>query len=153
MAEETLAAAVNNQQMADELNALIRLDYDAIAAYELAIEQLESAEFKQKLGEFRDDHVRHTQNLADLIRWMGAAPVKAGDAMQMMTKAKVHLVNLRGDKGILQAMKSNEDNTNAGYEKAIRNLRASQDMADVLRENLEDERRHRAWLEETLAGL
>ena len=84
---------------------------------------------------------------------MGAAPVKEGDAMQMMTKGKVHLGNLAGDKGILKAMKSNEDNTNSGYEEAIRSLKFSQDMADVLRENLEDERRHRAWIEETLKHL
>lgn len=153
MGEETLASTTNNAMMANELNTLIRLNFDAIEAYTSAIERLENADYRQTLEEFRADHIRHVDELKELVHWMGAAPAKTGDAMQILTRGKVALGNLRGDKGILQAMKSNEDNTNAVYEKEIGKLRYSQDMADVLKHHLDDERRHRDWLVRTLETL
>ena len=153
MGEETLASTTNNAMMANELNTLIRLNFDAIEAYTAAIERLENADYRQTLTEFRADHARHVEELKELVHWMGAAPAKTGDAMQILTKGKVALGNLRGDKGILQAMKSNEDHTNEVYEKEIGKLRYSQDMADVLKYHLDDERRHRDWLVQTLATL
>ncbi len=153
MGEETLASTTNNAMMANELNTLIRLNFDAIEAYTAAIERLENADYRQALTEFRADHARHVEELKELVHWMGAAPAKTGDTMQILTKGKVALGNLRGDKGILQAMKSNEDHTNEVYEKEIGKLRYSQDMADVLKYHLDDERRHRDWLVQTLATL
>lgn len=153
MGEETLASTTNNAMMANELNTLIRLNFDAIEAYTAAIERLENADYRQALTEFRADHARHVEELKELVHWMGAAPAKTGDTLQILTKGKVALGNLRGDKGILQAMKSNEDHTNEVYEKEIGKLRYSQDMADVLKYHLDDERRHRDWLVQTLATL
>lgn len=153
MREETLASTTNNAMMANELNTLIRLNFDAIEAYTAAIERLENADYRQALTEFRADHARHVEELKELVHWMGAAPAKTGDTLQILTKGKVALGNLRGDKGILQAMKSNEDHTNEVYEKEIGKLRYSQDMADVLKYHLDDERRHRDWLVQTLATL
>lgn len=153
MGEETLASTTNNAMMAKELNALIRLNVDAIEAYSAALERLENADYRLAMEEFRADHARHVDELKEMVLWMGAAPAKTGDSMQILTKGKVALGNLRGDKGILQAMKSNEDNTNAVYEKEIGKLRYSQDMADVLKYHLDDERRHRDWLVRTLETL
>ncbi len=153
MGEETLASATNNQMMAEELNQLIYLNFDAIEAYQMAIERLENAEYRQYLEEFKADHARHIDELKELVLWMGNAPAKTADAKRLLTKGKVFLGNLRGDKGILQAMKSNEDQTNSRYEQSLHNLRYSQDMADVLRQHLDDERRHRGWIERTLNSL
>ncbi len=56
------------------------------------------------------------------------------------------LQSIRGDKGVLQAMKSNEDQTNEAYEKALRLTGLTPEVQRVLQDNLADERRHRAWI-------
>jgi rubrerythrin len=135
------------------IEELIKLDYDAIEAYDAAIERLDDEESKQSLAEFRDDHARHTENLARFLRDAGRKPPSGPDAKRVLTKGKVLIADLMGDKAILQAMKSNEDDTNTVYERATQNKNLSSDMARTVRENLEDERRHRAWLEQKIAHM
>lgn len=48
-------------------------------------------------------------------------------------------------------MKSNEDDTNTAYNRADRHGGKTPAAAEFLARNLEDERRHRAWIEEALA--
>lgn len=54
----------------------------------------------------------------------------------VLTKGKVVLGGPMGDKAVLQAMKTNEDDTNTAYERA-----------------LGDERRQRDWMVETIRLL
>ena len=135
------------------LAELIKLDYDAIEAYEAAIERLESVECKHMLSSFRDDHIRHTQSLGALMRVVGHRPPTGPDAKRVLTKGKVVLANVLGDKAILQAMKSNEEQANTAYENATRRDGVTAQMMMVIRENLEDERRHRAWIEHKITTL
>ena len=50
-------------------------------------------------------------------------------------------------------MKSNEDATNAAYEKATREPTITIRLRGLLERNLNDERRHRAWIEQRLAVM
>ena len=75
-----------------------------------------------------------------------------GDAKKLLTKGKVVLADLAGDKAILSAMKSNEEQTNSEYEKAVKKgYEAS--IQTILERGLADERRHKAWIEQTLDRL
>ena len=58
-----------------------------------------------------------------------------------------------GDRAILVAMKTNEDDTNTAYERAVNHEQKHSSADEVLRRGLADERRHRAWIEETIAKL
>lgn len=55
---------------ASDLSTLITdmlyLEHDAIAAYEATIERLEHPDLKQKVSEFRSDHLRHVEQLERL---------------------------------------------------------------------------------------
>ena len=121
---------------------LILLDYDAIAAYEVAIAGLSDDAHRRALSSFRDDHVRHTQNLAPLLRQVGGQPPREGDMKQLLTTGKVALGSLLGDKAILEAMRTNEDDTNTAYGRAIEHAEVTDEMRQVLEKNLADERRH-----------
>jgi len=48
----------------DMLNNLIHLDFDAIEAYQSAIDRLNRADDKTHLIAFKGDHERHAQELA-----------------------------------------------------------------------------------------
>lgn len=135
------------------LGDLASLDYDAIAAYDSAISRIDNPQFKQQLQQFREDHQRHTVELGTIISQLGGTPPSGAGAKSMLTKGKVVLGGLMGDKAILVAMKTNEDDTNTAYERAVNHENRIASAEEVLRRGLADERRHRAWIEETIAAL
>jgi uncharacterized protein (TIGR02284 family) len=135
----------------DTLKALIELDFDAVAAYQVAINRLDNHATQDRLGEFMSDHQRHIQELSRLVRDLGEMPPSERDFKAILTQGKVLIGNLAGDKGILQAMRSNEGDTNEAYERALRRKDMPARAESLLAQNLADERRHRAWIEERLA--
>lgn len=137
----------------DMLNNLIRLDFDAIDAYEAAAARLERRGDAEQLRAFQADHERHTREVAALVRDLGGTPASAGGAKSLLTTGKVLLADLVGDKAILMAMKTNEDDTNTAYERAIRHGGKSIAANEILQRNLGDERRHRTWIEEAINRL
>lgn len=138
--------------LVDTLNNLIELDYDAIEAYDAAIDRLDSAEYKARLKEFRADHARHTRDLAAAVQELGGKPPQQGGAKSLLTRGKVMMADLLGDGAILQAMKSNEDDTNTAYERAVKAAESTPAAATALQAGLADERRHRAWIEQALSA-
>jgi rubrerythrin len=133
------------------LRHLVALDYDAIEAYRAAIERLSDTEAKSALTEFMRDHERHIEEVGALIRKMGRDPPKGPDAKRVLTQGKVVIAGLFGDRPILMAMKTNEDDTNKAYERAAERSDLTLEAQLLLRRSLEDERRHRAWIEQRLA--
>ncbi|HEY3818650.1 MAG TPA: DUF2383 domain-containing protein [Polyangiaceae bacterium] len=135
------------------LNDLIHLDFDAIAAYQAAIDRLHQASDKAQLGRFLADHRRHIVDLTPLVEDNGGNAVTEADYKEILTKGKVVIAGLMGDRAVLEAMKSNEDTTNQMYEKATREPSMTTRVRTVLERNLADERRHRAWIEQRLAAM
>jgi uncharacterized protein (TIGR02284 family) len=143
----------NEPAFIDTLKNLIELDFDAAAAYEAAISRLEDPLIKDPLGEFMSDHQRHIQELSALVRELGELPPEAGDLKAVLTQGKVVVGGLVGDAGILHAMASNEDDTNTAYEQALKRTDILPRAAGLLKQNLADERRHRAWIEQRLSRI
>ncbi len=146
-----MATLVGTQnKLTDALQSLIELDYDAIEAYQTAIERLETETYKSKLLEFCTDHKQHIELLSSLLKDHGIKPPTGPSAKQWLTKGKVVLADMVGDNTILRAMLSNEQDTNKAYE----NMNERDDIGDkvegILKQGLEDERKHKEWLEKTL---
>lgn len=135
------------------LKNLISLDFDAAEAYEAAIERMETTEFKRQLAEFRDDHLRHTRELSAIARQKGLEPPTGPDIKMALTKGKVIFADLMGDRAILMAMKTNEDDTNTAYERAFNHKDLSPMAKETIERAFEDERRHRAWIVHALGEL
>ena len=142
------------ENMTSLLSNLVALDYDAIEAYEAAINRLKDEISRRELSTFKADHERHVRDLTPHIQQLGGKAPTQGDFKRFLTQGKVVLGSIAGDTGILKAMKSNEDTTNQKYEEAVRECAGSgESLVQVLRRNLEDERRHRSWIESRLAAL
>jgi uncharacterized protein (TIGR02284 family) len=134
------------------LNNLIELDYDAVEAYQSAIEKLSQPSDQAQLRQFMEDHRRHVTDLSQIVQGLGATPSASGDIKRVLTKGKVVIGQIKGDRGILEAMKSNEDDTNEAYERASAQQGLPEHVRATLEKNLADERRHRAWIEQRLAA-
>lgn len=135
----------------DAVKSLIELDYDAVEAYESAINRLDNTEYKNKLREFKKDHERHIKELSELIRKYGDQPPTGPDIKQVLTKGKVVLADIVGDDAILRAMLDNEKDTNKAYKTMLERSDQWADSKDILRRGAEDERKHKEWLQSAIA--
>lgn len=144
-----MTTEADSKEIISELSDLIKLDYDAIAAYQSAIERLDDAGHKKKLAEFMGDHESHVQELGKAVRNHGGTPPTEGGALKVLTKGKVVIAGLVGDKAILKAMKANEVVTNTKYEHAAKKNYPEQIQA-IVQQGLSDERRHKDWIEATI---
>ena len=132
------------------LKDLIALEYDALSAYETAILKLESEKYKAQFIAFKADHQRHIQELSDFLRHRGEDFPQEGDYKEWLTKGKIFLANLIGDKAILSAMRSNEFDTNTAYERITSREDQLLGIENIIERGLEDEKRHKSWIEEEL---
>lgn len=137
----------------DLLTDLIQLDYDAADAYQAAIDRLDDPSFRSSLSEFKGDHLRHIDELGVVLSGLGRTPPKDGDMKSLLIRGKVVMGGLMGDKAILQAMRTNEADTNTAYERAVQFRDLPQGVRDALQRGLEDERRHCEWILTTLNTL
>ncbi len=148
-----MATMVGTQHnVVDLLNQLILLDFDAIEAYRTAVMKIKDEMARSQLAQFMADHERHVHELSALVEGMGARPPRGPDMKQILTKGKVFIGALLGDRAILLAMKTNENDTNRAYERAASRTDVPQPVHDAFARGLADERRHRAWIEDRLAA-
>lgn len=131
----------------DLVTNLALLERDAIAAYKATIEKLDDAEAKRQVQEFLQDHQRHVSELGNIAGGLGVKLPDEGSAKQYLTSGKIALANMVGDGAILKAMKTNEDDTVAAYERASRHEDALPESRAVFERAHQDELRHRAWME------
>jgi len=130
----------------DLVENLLLLEHDAIAAYDQTISRLENPAWKQTVAGFKADHDRHVQELMKIASGIGATQYREGDMKQMLTTGKVALASLMGDSAILGAMRTNEEDTVAAYERASRHAEVPADARSIFERAHQDEVRHRAWM-------
>ena len=80
--------------------------------------------------------MRHITELGDILSSMGRTPPKEGDMKALLTKGKVVIAGLMGDEAILQAMRTNEADTNTAYERAVNFKGLQANTRDVLQNGL-----------------
>ncbi|AIL64439.1 hypothetical protein NOVO_00125 [Rickettsiales bacterium Ac37b] len=138
----------------DALKEMLELEYDAIEAYKAAIERLKDKECKDTFKKFLGDHERHKDFLTKALEKVDGLKVpKGGDMKEILTKGKVLISSLLGDKSILSAMKTNEDDTNSAYERLNNYKNIPITLKSELANFFKDEQKHRAWIEEKVDKL
>lgn len=138
------------QDMPKLIEDFIHLERDAIAAYEATIDRLEDPAHKAKVEEFRQDHLRHLDELQALALRHGAEVPMEGDMKQVLTTGKVKMAGMMGGDGaVLRAMSSNETDTVTAYSNGCDNPVVPADARPVFERGLADERRHKDWMDRT----
>lgn len=140
-----------------ELNDLLQLDHDAVQAYTIAIDNIETEMTRSALQAFRDDHERHIQDLTRLIKDHGGMPIDMAHVPTGMFKQAVQSVGaMGGDREILLAFKANERQSRDKYHRAATDTTHPPEVRVVLERNAADEENHYGWvisrLEELGAG-
>lgn len=138
----------------DALNDLLQLDYDAIGAYEIAVERLEDRAHAIRVEEFMRDHDRHVRELNLLIQGMGGVPRNEPHPTGPFKQALQAFGALGGDRGTLIAFRTNELQVRARYRAAA--ARASGWPAEartIVQRNALDEERHYRWVVDALGEM
>jgi len=141
--------ALTTSKIIEELNELIRYDYDAIGAYSTAIDDIKELSCREPLKEFRGDHERHVLELSAIVRSLGGAPAEKPDLKGVVRKTMTKIAGLGGTELIMKAMRSNEEVLNKTYSHHL-SLDFPDDIREMIRRNYQDEQRHLAWVEQAL---
>jgi rubrerythrin len=133
-----------------KLRSLAQLDVDAVGAYDAAIARVSEPLVRERLNDFRVDHVRHVQDLNACIQRLGGEPVELkpdlkGTAMRSLTA----VTSLMGTEAALVAMLGNEEFTNRAYELALQ-FEWGLEVRSLIQKNREDEHRHLTWIRDAV---
>ena len=77
----TTLIGIQETDLPSLLTSLIKLDFDAIEAYDAALARVSHADYLEPLEDFRDDHVRHTEMLTQMLYDCGVKPPSGPDPM------------------------------------------------------------------------
>lgn len=140
-----------NKDHVDKIKSLIKLDIDAAAAYEEALEHIETPSIHKTMNMYRDDHQRHVDVLSRLLRDAGEVPPeRTKDIKGFFIEGFTSLRSVTGEDGALKAMLSNEKITNRKYQDAYDNWDLEPEALAIVSDNYEDERRHLSYIEDVL---
>ncbi len=132
---------------------LIELEFDAIEAYKAALDRLELAVVLEQFRSFLADHEQHVSSLKELSHNYNLEIPAGPDVKKVLTQGKVIVAGLIDDQAVLSAMKSNEDDTVTAYERVFNHKGLTADARPVIAQALEDECRHRQWIDSALKGI
>lgn len=133
---------MENKEIVEKLSSLMKLDYDAAQAYEKAIENISETDIKAKIRKYHDDHMRHVDNLSDLItRFGGTPPERSTGIRGLFLSGTTALTGLTGTGGALRGLQSGEKITNRSYSDAV-HQDFPLDVKTVLENNFRDEQVH-----------
>jgi uncharacterized protein (TIGR02284 family) len=131
----------------DDLNDLLQLDHDAIGAYETTRAQLEDEELIEVVAAFQRDHERHARDLTAFITRLGGKPKEHPHVTGPAKRALVAAAGkVGGDKAVLTSFRVNELQVRTKYEAYAAKQHYPAEVAELIRMNAQDERRHYDWV-------
>lgn len=144
---------MNEKEVIEKLNDLIKLDHDAVNAYEEAIKRIDINEVSMRLREFQNDHRRHIDDLSEAVRQHGGTPASKPSIKGFFLKQMTSISSSMGNQQALKAMQANETLTNKTYSEAIKkNWPAS--VRPIIEKNYQDEQRHlnqiKEWVDQRI---
>ena len=148
-------APVGNREEAAlvaELNDLLQLDHDAVAAYALALTTLQNVAYQDAVRRFKSEHERHIDELTELIHTYGGLPMPMPHLSGVFKLAVQAAGAAGGDAAVIRAFKANETQSRDKYRRAASRQHPA-DVQDVLIRAARDEQRHFDWAMRALVEL
>jgi rubrerythrin len=141
-------------EVLDGLNDLLKLNHDAVAAYDIAIERLEDPDHASQISGFRADHQRHIAELNDQITRRGGTPENRPHRTAPLKEGLQKVGSLGGDRGTLIAWRINELQVRTKYDSyASKAGTWPDDLKPMIDRQALDEERHYQWVVDLLQRL
>lgn len=133
------------------LNPLLMLAHDSIHAYTTALDRLRDDALRAPLEGFRLDHERHLSDLTAQILRMGGTPKSHRDLRGPWLQGMAAFSTMLGDGAGLRALARAEVYSMRAYVAALEHA-LPDEAAALVRQGLQDQVRHLAWLRPTLSA-
>jgi rubrerythrin len=127
------------------LNDLLQLDHDAIAAYRLALRELESVDLRLQLQAHLADHERHVDELEKHIEEAGGMKMSLPHLTGAFKLAVQAAAAPGSDRAVLLAFKANEMQARDKYARATTSADLPAGVRLTVQRAAADERRHYDW--------
>ena len=137
-------------EMAHLLNHLLHLHFDLNGAYDSALSRIDDDDLRLRMSRMRDSHIGIIAEISALVVALGKTPTRSGDWHGVLERGRVVLGDLRGQRGIIEAMASNEEELSGAYREALAHPGLPADVAQVLSKASQQEAVHRAFYNELL---
>ncbi len=141
---------MDRNEVIDRLKSLMKLDYDAVLAYNMACDNVRTREVRGMLQEFRRHHERHVKDLGDAIRREGGEPFELSKGVRgVFLEGMTAVTKEMGERAVLRACETGEKYMNYKYgQAAVEKFRLP--IAEFIKRNYADERRHLSYVEKRL---
>lgn len=148
--QNKLEMTLENREMIEYLSSLMKLDFDAAKTYEAAIQKIGDAQINGRMQNFLDDHMRHVENLSDIIARLGGTPPEQSSGIRgLFLSGATSLQGLTGTGGALKALQSEEKLINKTYNDAV-HQGFPYEIRKTLDANFRDEQLHIEYINSTL---
>jgi uncharacterized protein (TIGR02284 family) len=141
--------ALPTDKIIEELNELIRYDYDAIGAFDAALDDIRELHVRDPLVQFRGEHENHVSDLSEIVRRLGGDAADNPGIKGVIRKTMTKVAGLGGPELTLKALRANEEVLNKTYAHHL-SLDFPDDIKEIIRRNYQDEQRHLAWVDSAL---
>jgi len=133
-----------------KLVSLLKLDVDAVHAYEQALKKEDLEFLFHQLMECREDHFRHALELKSLIlKYGGDVPKLPAEFEGFMIQGFAEFKELTDLDSILNTIKKNEMVTNSTYDNVFE-MDLPSEVYELIVRNREEERQHLKFIEYAL---
>lgn len=143
---------MDKDEAVKKLNKLIQLDVDAAHAYDQSVSNMEDEpELIKKMKSFKDDHLRHIDELSREVNNLGGIPQEySKDFKGHLIEGFTSLRSSFGTDSALKAMEQNEKMTNKKYDEAL-DWDIPATAKEVIQKGAEDEKMHLQFIRDTLS--
>jgi rubrerythrin len=143
---------MNRNDILDLLGSLLKVEYDAIQAYNQAIGGIDITNIREQLILFQNDHERHICILTTFIKEMNEKPFERPSTDKgFFVEGFTPIRSMFGIEGALQAMENDENITNRHYSDALLKELPT-DIRTQISEIFGEEQRHLQYVEQALTG-
>ncbi len=133
---------MENKDAVRKLSSLMKLDIDAAKGYDTALDHIKDPAIHSQISKYRDDHLRHVDNLSTLISSLGETPPsRSPDLRGLFLGGATFIQSISGTEGALKGLETGEKMTNDAYSDAVKQD-FPPDILNVLLSNYQDEKIH-----------
>lgn len=135
----------------DVIVKTLSLEYKIKEAYKQAIDRVGNIDYKARLKEFLEEHEAHVEGLSNLLKKHNKGSLtKPSKIDPAIAKIKIMFADLMGDQAILSSIVDYELDSNKVYERIVARHDMWSDVKEILKQNLQEEKKHKTWLEDEI---
>lgn len=136
----------STQALVDLLNDVLAHDAESGNACQAAADRLDDSELRYLVRELMVDHDQHITALSDAVRALGGEPAGEPDWRRALTRGKLAIAEIAGDRTILETLRANAEETHAAYGRALSNRSLPGPLRAILQRGKDDADSHRQRL-------